>query len=194
MLDYMQSLVGIDEVGRGCWAGPLLAAAVILNEPIEGLSDSKKLTKKHRNELAQQIKATAAYGIGWVDASEIDEIGLTRATQKAMKMALKNMRIDYAIAESIYEVVIDGDYNYLAGSPNVRTMIKADSLVPAVSAASILAKVARDEYMTKIALEYPLYQFEKHVGYGTKLHHELLKLHGVSSLHRMSYKPIQALL
>lgn len=181
-------IIGIDEAGRGCWAGPLVAAAVLLGKDIPGLADSKKLSAKQRTILSLQIKETATYGIGWVYAQEIDEIGLTRATQKAMREALNQ------IEDSYDEVVIDGNFNYLPEVRNVTVIPKADSLVPAVSAASIIAKVARDEYMHDIAKHFPQYQFERHVGYGTALHLEMLKLHGVSTLHRLSYKPLQALL
>jgi ribonuclease HII len=182
-------IVGIDEAGRGCWAGPLVASAVILGTPIKGLNDSKLLSKQQRQFLSTEIKKTAAaFGIGWVGPKEIDEIGLTLATQKAMKQALSQISAEYE------EIVIDGNYNYLPDNLKVKTLIKADSLVPAVSAASILAKVARDEYMIQAAQIYPEYQFERHVGYGTALHHQLLKLHGACELHRLSYKPLQLIL
>jgi ribonuclease HII len=181
-------IVGIDEAGRGCWAGPLVVAAVVLHEPIIGLNDSKKLSKKQRELLAIEIKQKASFGIGWIEAKVIDNIGLTRATQTAMAEALSQLN------EAYDEIVIDGNFNYLPEQINVTVLPKADALVPAVSAASILAKVARDTYMTNVAIDYPQYQFERHVGYGTALHHQLLKLHGVCELHRLSYKPIQALL
>jgi len=181
-------LVGIDEVGRGCWAGPLVAAAVLLEKPIKGLTDSKLLSKKKRAELAKEIKLSAQYGLGWVDASEIDEVGLTQATTVAMTDALTSIQLHYD------EVIIDGNFNYLAILPNVRTLIKADLLIACVSAASILAKVERDSYMAQMATQFPDYRFEQHVGYGTMLHRQLLLKHGVCSLHRHSYKPIKNLL
>lgn len=181
------AIVGIDEVGRGCWAGPLVAAAVMLHRPIAGLKDSKQLSKRQRVHLHKIIYDNADIGLGWVSAQEIDRIGLTQAVSLAMSQALAGITDNYD------EIIIDGNFNYLPKLPNVKTLVKADSLVPAVSAASIVAKVARDQYMKEVAVKFPVYKFEQHVGYGTKLHHELLKLHGVCELHRLSYKPIQEL-
>lgn len=181
-------VIGIDEAGRGCWAGPLVAAAVLLQQPIAGLADSKQLTKPRRERLADHIRVHAEVGIGWVSAGEIDAIGLTKATQKAMSEAVSHIR---SKAEGI---IIDGNFNYLPAHTNVRVLPKADALIPAVSAASIIAKVTRDEYMIGAAKEYPGYHFERHVGYGTALHYQMIKLHGACKLHRLSYKPLQALL
>lgn len=182
-------VVGIDEVGRGCWAGPVVAGAVILSEPITGLKDSKKLSKKQREKLAPQIIAEAhAVGLGWVSATELDQLGLTHAVGLAMQRALDQIESEYD------QIIIDGDYNFMPNDPKATTLIKADDTVPSVSAASIVAKVARDEYMAGIIKTYPDYGFEKHVGYGTSLHLERLKLHGVSDLHRKSFKPVAALI
>ncbi len=182
-------IVGIDEAGRGCWAGPLVAAAVVLNEPIVGIGDSKILTRKKRELLDQLIRSHAlSYGIGWVSAAEVDKLGLTAATSRAMTSALEAISCDYD------EIVIDGNYNYLPTNSSAVAVIKADATVPAVSAASILAKVARDSYMLQLSQELPQYQFEAHVGYGTALHLELLLKYGVSEHHRKSYKPIQKIL
>jgi ribonuclease HII len=182
-------IVGIDEVGRGCWAGPLVAGAVILNKPIAGLKDSKKLTKKQREKLAVTIHAEAlAVGLGWVDPTTIDKVGLTEAVSLAMHDALA------AITQKYDQVIVDGNYNFLAGNPKVQTLVKADDSIPAVSAASIIAKVARDQYMANLSATYPDYGFEQHVGYGTALHAARLKLHGVSDQHRRSFKPIRVLL
>jgi len=184
----MSILVGIDEVGRGCWAGPLVAGAVILKEPIEGLKDSKKLGAARREELALLINTQAVVGLGWVDAATIDRVGLTTAVKWAMERALE------AIAASYDEIIIDGSINYMLENSKAKAVIKADATMPAVSAASIVAKVARDKYMVEMALRYPQYGFDRHVGYGTALHLERLKTHGVSKLHRQSFKPIQQLL
>lgn len=182
-------IVGIDEVGRGCWAGPLVAGAVILDKPIDGLKDSKLLSKKERERLAIIINEKAlAVGLGWVEAATIDAQGLNVATGLAMKQALDHIKLDYD------QVIIDGNYNFLKDNPKSVSLIKADQTIDAVSAASIIAKVARDQYMANQAAQYPNYGFEKHVGYGTKLHLERLKLYGVSSLHRRSFKPVSSLL
>lgn len=180
--------VGIDEVGRGCWAGPLVAGAAILRRPIEGLNDSKVLSKKRRNELAVIIQENADVGLGWVTASEVDELGLTEAVRLAMQRAIDQLTTPYD------EVIIDGNYNYLPHISGTQAIIKADGSVPAVSAASIVAKVARDTYMEQLEEKYALWHFDKHVGYGTALHKQLLTAHGISDIHRLSYKPIRALL
>lgn len=182
--------VGIDEVGRGCWAGPLVAGAVIFDQVPAGLRDSKQLIKTRREALVPVIYEHAlAYGLGWVTSAEIDELGLTAATSLAMRRA-----VDQLAAVAYDEIIIDGILNYLPDEPRARAVIKADATVPAVSAASIIAKVARDNYMVEIAAEYPDYGFEQHVGYGTRLHQERLKSHGISALHRRSFAPVKALL
>src|SRR5882672_8960542 len=135
-------IVGIDEVGRGCWAGPVVAGAVLLGEPIPGLKDSKKLSKLQRERLDAEIRVSAVgFGIGWVPASEVDVVGLTEAVRLAMQRALKGITATY------HELIIDGNYNFFPTHANSRALIGADNLVPAVSAASIIAKVARDRYM-----------------------------------------------
>ena len=179
--------VGIDEVGRGCWAGPLVVGAVVLRHPIQGLKDSKKLSRKRREVLSDLILQNADFGLGWVTPSEIDQLGLTAATALACERAVAELNTDYG------QIVIDGSINYLPDNPKAACVVGADATVPEVSAASIIAKVARDNYMAEQALLYPEHGFEKHVGYGTKQHMEALKLIGVTPLHRISYKPIQAL-
>lgn len=182
--------VGIDEVGRGSWAGPLVAGAVILNTSIEGLKDSKKLTKLQRETLAREINDNAlAVGIGWVDAAELDDIGLTAAVGLAMQRAIEQITVNYD------EIIIDGNLNFFPNDARAKAIIKADNSVPEVSAASIVAKVARDSFMASVAHQkYPEYAFDKHVGYGTSLHQQMLKLYGVSDLHRLSFRPVKALL
>ena len=182
-------VMGIDEVGRGCWAGPLVVGAVALAHPIDGLKDSKKLTKKRREELsALVLNQAAATGLGWVTAEEIDSLGLTRSTGLAVERALAQIKIDFD------EIIIDGNTNFLPKDPRAKAVIKADNSVAAVSAASIIAKVARDACMVQAALSYPGYGFESHVGYGTVQHIDALKRMGVCKLHRRSYKPIQQIL
>lgn len=183
----MSLIVGIDEVGRGCLAGPLVVGAVVLERRIRGLKDSKLLTREQRETLDVRIRERALdIGLGWIPAADIDKLGLTRATQLAAEQALAQITCEYE------EIIIDGNFNYLKSNPRSRALIKADMTVPAVSAASIVAKVARDNYMIEIAEKFPQYQFEKHVGYGTRLHREMLALHGVCELHRISWRPFQA--
>lgn len=180
--------VGIDEVGRGCLAGPLVAGAVVLAGPISGLKDSKLLTRLARERLDEIIRASAlAFGLGWVSAVEIDKLGLTSAVALAMQRALAEIAIDYD------EIIIDGNYNFLASNPLASTLVRADNLIPAVSAASIIAKVARDNYMIELADSYRDYGFEHHVGYGTKAHLLALAKFGASYIHRRSFAPVKAL-
>lgn len=180
-------VVGIDEVGRGCWAGPLVVGAVIIDKPIKDLADSKNLAKAMRKKISGDIRQVCtAYSTGWVTAAEIDELGLTLATTLAIKRATENI--------SEYDLIlIDGSINYLPNNPKSLNLIKADSLLPAVSAASILAKVARDEYMEEQALNYRNYGFESNVGYGTAKHKQAILDHGITPLHRKSYKPVKSL-
>ena len=184
-------IIGLDEVGRGCWAGPLVAAAVCLDEEhgIAGLDDSKKLSKKKREGLDILIKTKAnSFGLGWVSPLEIDQLGLSTSVQLAMQRAIE--QISY---EGI-QIIIDGSINYLAHIPRTTALVKADGIVRAVSAASIIAKVARDNYMQKASKKFPNYGFESHVGYGTQMHISALKAFGITSIHRKSYKPIKELL
>lgn len=181
--------VGIDEVGRGCWAGPLVAGAVLLLQPIDGLADSKKLSKKRRNELSKEILEHAIVGTGWVWPEEIDKGGVTWAVKTAMERALAEIAAEYD------EIIIDGNINFLLENSKAYAVIKADGTVPSVSAASIVAKVARDTYMEQEAHSlYPRYGFDKHVGYGTAAHIAALHKYGICESHRMSYKPIRKLL
>lgn len=189
----MSFSVGIDEVGRGPWAGPLVVGAVLLGDAtIEGLTDSKKLSKARREALAAQIiEQAAAYGIGWVEPAEIDGIGLSEALKLATRRALEQITVPY------HEIIIDGTVNFLADTgkgPYVTTMKKADLLISSVSAASIIAKVARDDYMAEQAEVYPAYGFEDHVGYGTTKHRLALNMHGITPLHRRSFAPIAAII
>ncbi len=191
--------VGIDEVGRGCWAGPVVAGAVLLPVDFDAsaidhwkLTDSKLLNKRQREAADNGIREVAlAIGLGWVDAATIDRVGLATAVKWAMERALEALQQQDMEFD---EIIIDGNINFLVNNPKARALVKADATVPTVSAASIIAKVARDNYMAGMTANYPGYAFEKHVGYGTALHLERLKLLGVSSLHRQSFKPVKALL
>ena len=182
------AILGIDEVGRGPWAGPLVVGACVLGEAkIEGLTDSKKLSAKKRELLASEISEKCEYGLGWVYADELDRIGLSAALRKACREAVKQIHTQYS------EIIIDGTVNFLSDTPlgsYVQVLKKADLLVPEVSAASIIAKVARDRYMTEIAEKYPFYGFEKHVGYGTAAHRAAIEKYGICPEHRKSFKPI----
>lgn len=180
-------LIGIDEVGRGCWAGPVVAAAVVLHKPIKGLKDSKLLIRGQREILAEEIQEHSIWQLGWVEASEVDLYGLTLAVGLAMRKAIEG----WPDLVNVDAIIIDGNYNFLDDLPKSKCMIKADQIVPEVSAASILAKVARDDYMRQQALIYPNYGFDTHVGYGTALHRQCLEKYGVCNLHRKSYKPIR---
>ena len=176
-------ICGIDEAGRGPLAGPVCAAAVILPPHLEipGLNDSKKLTDKRRRELMPIIKEQAiAYGIGFASEQEIDEINILQATFLAMERALAQLegRADFAL--------IDGNREKDFGIP-VMTVVKGDSRSANIAAASILAKVTRDDYMDELAKQYPQYGFEIHKGYGTKAHYDALREHGHCQAHRMSF-------
>jgi len=182
-------IVGIDEVGRGPWAGPLVVGAVVLGgHSIEGLTDSKKLTKKRREVLSVEIyKKAAGVGLGWVTAVEIDEIGLSAALRLATRRALEQIHTPYS------EIIIDGTINFLADTNKgeyVTTLAKADLLIPSVSAASIVAKVARDAYMEEQDSVHPGYGFKSHVGYGTAKHRAAIEELGVTPLHRLSFAPL----
>ena len=181
--DGFKVICGVDEAGRGPLAGPVCAAAVILpnNLEIPGLTDSKKLTDKKRRELFPIIKEQAiAYGIGFASHAEIDEINILQATYLAMERALAQLSVQPDLA------LIDGNRAKDFGLP-VRTVVKGDSLSMNIAAASILAKVTRDDLMLELAQKYPEYGFEVHKGYGTKAHYEALRAHGASSIHRMTF-------
>ena len=185
-------ILGIDEVGRGPWAGPLVVGAVVLGgAQIDGLTDSKKLTKKQREALNIEIRGRAAgYGLGWVRAAEIDDIGLSMALCLAARRAVE--AVDKTGA-SYHEIVIDGTVNFLRDTSKgrfVTTMKKADLLVPSVSAASIIAKVARDNYMAEQGARYPAYGFGSNAGYGVAKHRAAIEQFGVTPLHRLSFAPL----
>lgn len=176
-------ICGVDEAGRGPLAGPVCAAAVILPEHLEipGLNDSKKLTDKRRRELFPLIKAQAvAYGIGFASHEEIDSINILQATFLAMRRALEQLGVTPDLA------LIDGNRQTDFGVP-CRTVVKGDSLSASIAAASILAKVSRDDWMLQAAEKYPGYGFEIHKGYGTKAHYAALEALGPCEIHRNSF-------
>lgn len=181
-------IAGVDEVGRGPLAGPVITAAVILREPIAGVRDSKLLTQKKREQLAIEIKEQAiCYAFGRAEVDEIDELNIHHATLLAMKRAIE------ALSICPTEVFVDGKY-----APNVQmpcqAIIKGDSLVHQIAAASILAKVARDAEMDALDVMYPGYQFAAHKGYPTAVHREALSRLGACPIHRRSYAPVAAVL
>lgn len=176
-------ICGVDEAGRGPLAGPVCAAAVILppNLEIPGLTDSKKLSDKRRRELFPIIKEKAiAYGIGFASHEEIDEINILQATFLAMERAMAQLQVRPELA------LIDGNREKDFGLP-VETVVKGDSLSASIAAASVLAKVSRDDVMLAMAEQYPGYGFEIHKGYGTKAHYEALRNLGASPIHRMTF-------
>lgn len=177
------AICGIDEAGRGPLAGPVCAAAVILPERLDipGLNDSKKLTDKKRRELFPIIKEQAiAFGLGWASQEEIDEINILQATFLAMSRAVEQLKIRPDLA------LVDGNRAPALDLP-VETVVQGDSLSASIAAASVLAKVSRDDVMLRMAEEYPGYGFEVHKGYGTKAHYEALRKFGPSPIHRRTF-------
>ena len=177
------TICGVDEAGRGPLAGPVCAAAVILPAGLEipGLDDSKKLSDKRRRELMPIIKEKAiAYGIAFATHDEIDRINILQATFLAMERAIQQLKIQPELA------LIDGNRQKDFGI-NVETVVKGDSRSANIAAASVLAKVTRDDYMEEMAKLYPEYGFEIHKGYGTKAHYETLRAYGPSPIHRMTF-------
>lgn len=182
--------IGVDEVGRGSWAGPLLVVAAINHSVLPGgLKDSKQLSKSKREELYEHLLVSCRFGEGWVQPEEIDAYGLAEAMRFGVSRALLNLGADFEA-----EIILDGNINYCPEEfVNAKAVIKADTFYPLVSAASIYAKVKRDAHMVQIAQFYPDYEFEKHVGYGTEAHKQALVAHGPSKIHRMSFEPVRQL-
>lgn len=181
-------LAGVDEAGRGPLAGPVVAAAVILDElqPIAGLADSKTLTARRRERLYDEIRAKAlCCAIGEASVEEIDQLNILRATLLAMQRAVQGLRLKPA------RVLVDGNQlpvlDMLA-----EAVIKGDALVPAISAASILAKVHRDRWCSAVHVKFPQYGFDAHKGYGTAAHLQALREHGACAWHRQSFAPVRA--
>lgn len=192
-------ILGIDEVGRGPYAGPLVIGACILPENraenpwIEELNDSKKLSEKKREQLYDIIKEKATSATGWVTSKELDEIGMSEALKLATRRAVEKIQKEKV---PFNEIIIDGISNFLKGTTlekYVATMKKADFLIKEVSAASIVAKVERDNYMKELAKKYPGYGFEKHVGYGTAAHQKAMEELGLTPEHRRSFAPVKKL-
>lgn len=185
--EQFSRIAGVDEVGRGCLAGPVVAAAVILdpNRPIKGLRDSKKLSAKKRDELAQEIKEKAlAWSVAAMGPEVIDKINILQATLEAMKAAVEKLPVEPDFVQ------VDGNklpkWKLLS-----EAVVKGDDKVEWISAASIIAKTTRDGYMCKIAELYPQYGFEHHVGYGTAEHIKALKAYGPTPIHRKTFAPVR---
>ena len=185
--EQFSRIAGVDEVGRGCLAGPVVAAAVILdpNRPIKGLRDSKKLSAKKRDELAEEIKEKAlAWSVAAMGPEVIDKINILQATLEAMKVAVEKLPVEPDFVQ------VDGNklpkWKWLS-----EAIVKGDDKVEWISAASIIAKTTRDAYMCKIAKLYPQYGFEHHVGYGTAEHIKALKAYGPTPIHRKTFAPVR---
>jgi len=189
-LNYNYKLAGVDEVGRGCLAGPVFAAAVILgkNINIRDIKDSKKITFKKRILLAKYIKNNSIYSIGKASVNEIDKINILNASLLAMQRAINQLKYKPKIA------YIDGLYAPKNVDIKCKTFIKGDERIACISAASIVAKVARDLFMIKLSKKYPKYHWNKNFGYGTKLHLEGLRKYGVTIHHRKKFRPVHNIL
>ncbi|MBN9229328.1 MAG: ribonuclease HII [Legionella sp.] len=186
-MDNLGLIAGVDEVGRGPLAGAVVTAAVILRQPIAGLADSKKLTPKQRKLLSEQIKAEAlAYAYGRAEVEEVDRLNIHQATLLAMRRAILALPVQPEM------VLVDGIHLPQIDIP-ARAIVQGDALVPEISAASILAKVLRDEEMIALDSTYPGYGFAEHKGYGTAAHRRALLELGPCAIHRRSYAPIAAL-
>lgn len=188
--DAGEIICGVDEAGRGPLAGAVYAAAVILDpaRPVTGLRDSKKLSEARRDALAEEIKANAlAWAVAFCTEAEIDELNILHASMLAMRRAVERLQVAPTLA------LIDG--NRCPVMPiRSEAIVKGDDKVPAISAASILAKTARDASLMSLHQQYPMYGFDQHKGYPTAMHLERLRLHGVSPVHRRSYAPVRNLL
>ncbi|MDA8384388.1 MAG: ribonuclease HII [Betaproteobacteria bacterium] len=183
-------LCGVDEAGRGPWAGPVYAAAVVLDaaRPITGLADSKQLSPGRRSVLAAEIKARAlAWSLGVADVDEIDRLNILNATLEAMRRAVAGLAVRPG------EVLVDGLHCPRVPFP-VRAVVRGDQSVAEISAASILAKVARDAHMLRLHEAFPQYGFDRHKGYGTAAHLEALRRLGATPAHRRSFRPVRALI
>lgn len=188
-LQGYQNIVGVDEVGRGPMAGPLVAAAVILDpgKTIIGLNDSKKLSPKKRDYLYEIIMSKAiAVGVAFIDVKEVDKINVYQASKKAMKQAIMGLKtkVDYILADAM---------NLDLATPSL-SIIKGDSKSASIAAASIVAKVLRDQYMKQLQNKYPLYSFSLHKGYVTKAHLAEIATHGLTPEHRRSFSPVRKIL
>ena len=176
-------IAGVDEAGRGCLAGPVIAASVVLKRPIKGLMDSKKLSLKKREYLNQVIIENSIFAIGAADNQEIDQINILQASLLAMQRSLEKLGVKPK------KVLVDG--SHIFETPiEIESIVGGDNLVPSISAASIVAKVYRDKLMMSYSKEFPNYGFDKHKGYPTKFHKEMLKKYGFTRIHRRTFKGV----
>jgi len=182
-------IAGVDEAGRGPWAGPVYSAAVILNDNNipEGINDSKKLSEKKRNSIYLEIISNHIYGVGIADVDEIDKLNILGATLLSMERAVNNLSTnpDFVLIDGNHEPKIEIDSE---------SIIKGDTKSLSIAAASIIAKVERDEFMRQLDAQYPAYNWKKNKGYGTKDHQNALKTHGVTKYHRKSFSPVRKIL
>ena len=182
-------IAGVDEAGRGPWAGPVYSAAVILNDNNipEGINDSKKLSEKKRNSIYLEIISNHIYGVGIADVDEIDKLNILGATLLSMERAVNNLSInpDFVLVDGNHEPKIEIDSE---------SIIKGDTKSLSIAAASIIAKVERDKFMRQLDAQYPAYNWKKNKGYGTKDHQNALKMHGVTKYHRKSFSPVRKIL
>ena len=182
-------IAGVDEAGRGPWAGPVYSAAVILdhNNIPEEINDSKKLSEKKRNSIYLEIISNHIYGVGIADVDEIDKLNILGATLLSMERAVNNLSInpDFVLIDGNHEPKIEIDSE---------SIIKGDTKSLSIAAASIIAKVERDEFMRQLDTQYPAYNWKKNKGYGTKDHQNALKMHGVTKYHRKSFSPVRKIL
>jgi ribonuclease HII len=179
----LKLIAGVDEVGRGCLAGPVIAAAVILRNNISGLKDSKKLSKKKREELSLIIMKNSYFSFGSSSPKEIDEINILQASLLAMKRAILKLSVEPG------KILIDGIHKPDLNT-DTQTIISGDSYIDQISAASIIAKVYRDNLMMQFDKEYPNFYFSSHMGYGTKMHKAAIKKYGITPIHRKTFKGV----
>jgi ribonuclease HII len=179
----LKLVAGVDEVGRGCLAGPVIAAAVILTNNIPGLKDSKKLSKKKREELSLTIMKNSYFSFGSSSPKEIDEINILQASLLAMKRAILKLSVEPG------KILIDGIHKPDLNT-DTQTIISGDSYIDEISAASIIAKVYRDNLMMQFDKEYPNFFFSSHMGYGTKMHKAALKKYGITPIHRKTFRGV----
>lgn len=184
-------IIGIDEVGRGPLAGPVVSAAVRLskNFNITELNDSKKLSKSKREEVYNLIINTCEYQLGISNVEEIDKLNILQATFLSMRRAINKFKLP-----SNYKILVDGPWSFDKANKNILPKIKGDSIYPSIAAASIIAKIYRDNLMLNLSKEYSNYLWERNSGYGTKKHIQAIKLHGITKHHRKSFAPIHKIL